>query len=87
MRKGSRIASIFGELVLGGALLGVTAVVLGGARPIVGFAASQPTLGTASQFAVLAATTITNTGPSVVTGELGLSPGTSVTGFPPTRCC
>src|ERR1700693_3029584 len=62
MRKGSRIASIFGELVLGGALLGVTAVVLGGARPIVGFAASQPTLGTAAQFAVLAGTTLNTTG-------------------------
>jgi hypothetical protein len=34
-------------------------------------------------FGVLAGTTITNTGGSVVTGDLGLSPGTSVTGFPP----
>jgi Ice-binding-like len=34
-------------------------------------------------FAVLAATTITNTGPSVIKGNVGVYPGTSITGFPP----
>jgi hypothetical protein len=41
-------------------------------------------LGTAAPFAVLAGTpAVTNTGPSVITGDLGISPGAAVTGFPP----
>ncbi|MEH1169766.1 ice-binding family protein [Micromonospora sp. CPCC 205539] len=40
-------------------------------------------LGTAADFAVLAGTTVTSTGLSVITGDIGVSPGTAVTGFPP----
>ncbi len=40
-------------------------------------------LGTDATYAVLAATTVTNAGASVVTGNIGVSPGTAVTGFGP----
>ncbi|WP_222872077.1 ice-binding family protein [Streptomyces sp. WAC01526] len=40
-------------------------------------------LGTAATFGVLANTAVTNTGPTVVTGDLGVSPAGAVTGFNP----
>jgi hypothetical protein len=66
-------------------LLVVIAAVIAGAWPATVFAATQPRLGTALNFTVLAGSAITNTGPTVITGNLGLDPGTasSVTGFPP----
>lgn len=40
-------------------------------------------LGTADSYSVIGGQSMTNTGPSVLSDVLGVSPGTSITGFPP----
>ena len=45
--------------------------------------AQNISLGTAANFGVLAGSAVTNTGPTVVTGNVGVWPGTAITGFPP----
>jgi LPXTG-motif cell wall-anchored protein len=72
-----------GKLATAGlaATLGL-AIAIAGAIPA---NAAPPTvgLGTATSFAVLAGTTVTNTGTSTISGDVGVSPGSAVTGFPP----
>jgi hypothetical protein len=43
--------------------------------------ASQVDLGTAGTFVALGGSTVTNTGPSVLNGDLGVAPGTALVGF------
>jgi Ice-binding-like/Bacterial Ig-like domain len=43
----------------------------------------SPPLGGAGAFVILAGSTVTNTGGTNLTGDMGVSPGTAVTGFPP----
>jgi len=40
-------------------------------------------LATAASYSVLGGQTVTNTGPSKLSGDLGVSPGTAIKGFPP----
>ena len=47
------------------------------------YAQVAPTLGTVQNFAVLGSSTVTNTGPTILTGDLGVYPGSAITGFPP----
>src|ERR1700722_20483408 len=65
--------SLFALLVLGATLT----LLVGGAG-----AATTASLGTADTFAVLAATGITNTGATVVNGDIGSYPTASITGSP-----
>src|SRR5436190_5513417 len=53
-------------------------------QPLIATAAELPVpLGSAANFAVLAGSTVTSTGATVVDGDLGVSAGSAVTGFPP----
>lgn len=65
-------------------VLGVLAASSGaGASLASPLAQTAPSLGTAATFAVLAGSTVTNTGSTSISRDLGVSPGTAVTGFPP----
>jgi ice-binding like protein len=57
--------------------------VAGSSSPSTVCGQTKVTLGAAANFRILAGTTITNTGSSKVKGNIGVSPGSAVTGFPP----
>lgn len=77
-----RRTGLFAGLASGGLAAAIALMVVAGSQPAYA-AEAKVGLGTASSFAVLAGTTVTNTGPTVVSGDLGVSPGTAITGFPP----
>jgi hypothetical protein len=70
------------------AFLGATAVIASagltlGIAGVAQAAASPVPEGSARNFAILAGSSITNTNTSTVTGDIGLHPGTSITGYGP----
>lgn len=71
------------RLLRSGLALGVVAALsLGGASAASADSIDGPVdLGTAAPYGVLAGSTVTNTGASVVDGDVGLAPGSAVTGF------
>jgi len=79
MHKSSKLIALM-------AVVSLVALIL---IPIMGFAAQEATvnLGATASFAVLAHTTITNTGSTTISGSvggnIGVYPGSAVTGFPP----
>lgn len=68
------------KLVIGIFTALFTATVVGSASV---YAATSPTLGAAGSYSVLGHTTVTNTGPTTMPGDLGISIGGSPVGFPP----
>jgi hypothetical protein len=76
--RGVRWIAAAGLVTAAGALL------VAGQLAVPAFAAGAPVgLGTAQSYSVLGGQAVTNTGPSVLGADVGVSPGTAITGFPP----
>jgi hypothetical protein len=78
----SRRRYLFPAVVALGLVVSVGLTAIPDSRPAL--AAESPVgLGNAGSFAVLGGQLVSNTGPTVIAGDLGVSPKPAVTGFPP----
>jgi hypothetical protein len=75
-----RWTAVLGLVAVTGLLLVVASL---SARSTALAAEAPVDLGTAQTYAVLGGQAVTNTGPSILFGDVGVSPGTAITGFPP----
>lgn len=73
MSSPNRSSGRWAALAVGVGLASATVPVAAQAAPV--------DLGTAAPFVALAGSTVTNTGPSVLNGDLGVAPGTALVGF------
>ena len=81
--KHSRLDRFARSLEVIGLILAVMFSATGGVALASVLVAPARGLGSAANFLVLGGSTVTNTGATVVAGELGTAPGTTITGFPP----
>ncbi len=71
-------------LLSSGAAIGLAIGMLSAGQTVNAAGPASVGLGTATSFAILAGTpAVTNTGPTTITGDLGISPAAAATGFPP----
>ena len=80
MLKPIRLAAV---LFMGIALLTATGSPLSQMATASRPSGTSPILVEAESYSVLGYSTVTSTGPTTVTGDLGVYPGSAVTGFPP----
>ncbi len=73
-----------GNMLMAGTTPNPWTFTTGSIIPVAGAGPAAVDLSCAANFAVLAGSAITNTGPSIISGgDVGLSPGSAVDGFPP----